>query len=179
MAFLKIKNIELPDFIVLVQRYQAIAIQQFQTTPLLLAFSPAQVLFKVMDLDQAFLETTDQGRIFSPEGELKWRRVEDRMRVVYLGDEPPPEGLEDRSAELAGLNKHAGELILWGERSNKENEWIEQQVPHRFNYPISTSQYPRGRAAIVIENWVDAFGFEKFSRYHSFKEIQGENHAEG
>lgn len=179
MAILKTKDLALTEFIVIVQRYHELGIQHFQTTPLLLAFSPAQALFETLDLDRHFLETTEQGRIFSPEGELKWRRVGDRMRVVYLGKELAPEGLEDRSSELVDLEKHHSELILWGQRSETKNEWIEQQVPNRFNYPISTAQHSRGRAAISIENWIDAFGFTKFSRYHSLKEIPGENHAKG
>jgi hypothetical protein len=179
MPILKTKDLALHDFIALARQYHSLAIQRFKTTPLLLAFSPARALFENFALDQSFIETTEQGRIFSPEGELKWRRVNDRMRVVYLGYEPPPEGLEDRSSELADLERHHSEFILWGVRSDSKNEWIEQQVPHRFNYPISTAQYSRGRAAISIESWIDSFGFAKFSRYHSLKEIPGENHAKG
>jgi hypothetical protein len=179
MPILKVKDLALTDFIALIKQYHACAVEQFQTTPLMLAFSPAQALFITLDLDQLILESSEQGRIFSAEGELKWRRVDDRMRVVYLGDEPPPDGLEDRSSELADLEKHHSELILWGARTDTKNEWIEQQVPHRFNYPISTTRYSRGRAVVLIENWIDSFGFTRFSRYHSLKEIQGENHAEG
>jgi hypothetical protein len=178
MSILRTQDLALTDFIALVQRYHAIAGQEFQTMPMILAFSPAQALFMTWDLDPSFLETTEQGRIFSAEGELKWRRINDRLRVVYLGEGPPLEELEDRSSELANLERHNSELILWGERNDLMNEWIEQQVPHRFCYPLRTTNYSRGRAAIMVENWTDAFGFARFSRYHSLKEIPGENHAQ-
>ena len=101
------------------------------------------------------------------------------MRVVFLGDVAPPEGLEDRSSELSDLKKVVSELILWGERTDIKNEWIEQQVPHRFQYPVLTTRYSRGRAAIIIETWNDLFGFSQISRYHSLKEIPGETNAQG
>lgn len=180
MAILKVKDLVLTDFIALVHEYHALANQHFQLSPLLLAFSPAQALFKTFAFwDQAFFEATDQGCIFSPEGELKWRRTADLMRVVYLGDEPPPEGLEDRSTELADLRRHNSDFVLWGKRSDIKDEWIEQQVPHRFKYPIATAEFPRGRVAISVESWIDVFGCAQFGRYHSLKEIIGENHAEG
>lgn len=178
MSILRTEDLVLADFIALAHRYHAVAGQQFQSMPMILAFSPAQALFATWDLDPSFLETTEQGRIFSTEGELKWRRVDGLMRVVYLGEGPFPDGLEDHSPELENLERHNGELILWGERNDLKNEWIEQQVPHRFNYPLRTTKYSRGRAAIIIENWTDAFGFARFSRYHSFTEIRGEDHAQ-
>ena len=177
MPFLQADTLDPSDFIAIVQRYHSLAEETFKGKPLLLAFSPAHALFHVFTPDELFLKTTDQGRIFSPEGELKWRRKEDRMQVVYLGDEAPPEGLKDYSSKILKLKTHYPEIILWGVRTDTKNEWIEQQVPHRFDYPITTAEYSRGRVVIVIENWMDAFGFAQFSRYHSLKEIPGENNA--
>ncbi len=173
MPYLQANNLALEQFIDLIRRYHGQSIQDSQSQPLLLAFSPAQAAFNALVFDEPFLKVTDQGRIFSPEGELNWRRIGGNMRTVYLGEVAPPEGLEDRSSELVGLEKDNSEIVLWGERTETKNEWIEQQVPHRFQYPISTTQHARGRAAIVVEHWNDEFGFARFSRYHSLKEIRG------
>ncbi len=163
----------------MIRQYHTHAMKCFDTLPFLLAFSPGRAIFDPLDLDESFFKATDQGRIFSPEGELKWRLVNDQIRLVFLGDIAPPEGLIDRSSELENLVKDSAELIFWGEWRDSTRAWIEQQVPHRFQYPISLKNYSRGRAAIVIENWNDAFGFPRFSRYYCLKEISGENHAKG
>ena len=178
MPFLQVNDFDIDSFFDLICRYHTHAAQHFETFPILLAFSPAQAPFKSLNTDESFFKYTDQGRVFSPEGELKWRRIKDKMRVVFLGDVAPPEGLEDRSSELSDL-KIVSELILWGERTDTKNEWIEQQVPHRFQYPVFTTRYSQGRAAIIIETWNDVFGFPQFSRYHSLKEIPGETNAQG
>jgi hypothetical protein len=122
----------------------------------MMAFSPAESFFEKFKLDESFLKTTDQGRIFWVSGELKWRRVDGQMRVVYLGKDSPPEGLDDFSDDTDELVRRLDELILWGVRSDTKPEWIEQQVPQRFNYPVSGNQYSRGRVAVVVENWLDS-----------------------
>jgi len=141
----------------------------------LMAFSPGVANFRFLqpEEDEPFLRQTDHGRIFSPNGELRWRRFEDKIRTVYLGSPPVPDGLEDFSQELKSLHPEYVESMLWGVRTNLEDEWIEQQVPHRFFYPISTTAIPRGRVALVVETWVDAVGIPRFGRYHSLKEIKG------
>ncbi len=179
MPFLQVNDFDIDSFFDLICRYHTHAAQHFETLPILLAFSPARALFEILNTDESFFKNTDQGRVFSPEGELKWRRIRDKMRVVFLGDVAPPEGLEDRSSELSDLKKVVSELILWGERTDTKKEWIEQQVPHRFQYPVFTTRYNRGRAAIIIENWNDVFGFPQVSRYHSLKEMPGEINAQG
>lgn len=179
MPFLQVKDLAKEAFADLIHQYHMHAMESFNTLPLLLAFSPAKAVFEPLEPDESFFKTTEQGRIFSPEGELKWRLVNDQIRVVFLGDIEPPEGLIDRSSELENLVKDSAELILWGEWRDSNRAWIEQQVPHRFQYPISSKNYSRGRAAIEIENWNDTFGFPRFSRYYCLKEISGENHAKG
>lgn len=143
----------------------------FPAQALLIAFTPAQPFFGPFQYDRNFLELTDQGRVFSPEGELKWRRLGELMRVVYLGNSTPPEGLIDHSTELKDLKPEPHEFILWGRRVDEQDEWIEQQIPNRFNYPVATSNYENGRVSLVVENWIDEFGFNQFSRYCSIKEI--------
>ncbi len=156
------------DFPALVKQFQLAA------ESLLLAFSPAEFKFEPFALNQSFLAVTDQGRIFSSEGELKWRRVGNHMRLVYLGNPVQVEGFTDDSAELESLKPDQYDLILWGIRTDTKNEWIEQQVPHRFDYPVTGEPISRGRVALVVEQWLDTGGLPRFSRYHHIKEIKGE-----
>lgn len=142
--------------------------------PLLMAFSPAEAVLDRFDpelLDR--MGPTDQGRVFGPSGELRWRDLYGTFRVVYLGEGPGPQGLEDFSGELAGVSPVTRTLFLWGERTDTENEWLEQQVPHRFRYPIEGTEYSRGRAALEVEDWVDAAGLPQFSRYRDLVEVKG------
>lgn len=167
MQYLHAKDLSLEDFLTFLRNCS------FPDDALLMAFSPDKAYFNLFQFDETFFMKIDQGRIFSPEGELKWRRLGDLMRVVYLGGVVLPFGLEDYSAEMEGLIPEQKEFILWGERTEKEDEWIEQQVPHRFHYPVSGKNYSRGRVALVMEFWMDSAGMAKFGRYHSLKEIPG------
>ncbi|MCP4351107.1 MAG: hypothetical protein GY795_37050 [Desulfobacterales bacterium] len=166
MPFLLANDLDLDEFLHVVKNYSC------PDEPLLMAFSPARACFEVFSFDESFLAATEQGRIFSPDGELKWRRTGTRMRVVYLGNKTLPEKLEDCSSELDGLEREESDIILWGVRTDTENEWIEQQVPHRFSYHVSGKNISRGRIAIVVEKWTDLSGLPRFSRYHTLKEIQ-------
>ncbi len=121
--------------------------------------------------DEEFFAATEQGRIFSPGGELKWRSMNGLQRVIYLGKDNISAELKDCSEKMESLEQRDNELILWGVRTNKEPEWIEQQVPHRFSYPFSDDEYSRGRIVIEVESWCDSTGAPKFSRYRRLKEI--------
>ncbi len=138
-----------------------------------IVFYPDRFIFEKSALEKIVLEKSAQGRIFSPESELQWRRMGEKLRLVYLGESLPPEGLENCSKELDQLERETGEFFLWGVLTEKENRWIEQQVPVEFKYPVTENQYPRGRIKLVVEKWIDASGDARFSRYHSLKETKG------
>lgn len=145
---------------------------------LIMLFSPTHdPLFDRFRFEEALVKAADQGRIFSPKGEFKWRRMGLWVRAVYLGNDASPVALLDHSHELDGMASTLEELILWGVRSDLRTEWIEQQVPHRFDYPVDGKRYSRGRISLVVEHWIDGSGIRRFSRYHSVKEIQGESDA--
>ena len=164
MSFLLQKDLGPDEFVDVVKK------TSFPAGALMMAFSPAEARFEEFRFDEAFLKETEHGRIFSPDGELKWRRIGSLARTVYLGDRNPPEGLDDFSRMLEGMSKNTGEIVLWGVRNDKDGEWIEQKVPHRFAYPSSGERHPRSRAAVVVETWSSLNGANAFSRYHSLKE---------
>lgn len=167
MPFLHARDLTTEDFLSLVQNFS------WPDDALLMAFSPVRAYFDLFRFDESLLYATDQGRVFSPEGELRWRHLASQKRVVYLGHKAPPAGLVDYSWEMEKLTSQKSELILWGIRTEMEDEWIEQQVPHRFAYPVSGKNFPRGRVALVVADWLDSSGLARFSRYHSLKEMPG------
>lgn len=121
-----------------------------------------------------FLLRTEQGRVFCTWGECRWRRLGARMRTVYLGAACNVEKMEDMSEKLQGLTRVEYCLFFWGVRTDLDQEWIEQQVPHRFTFPIATGQYPWGRVRLVLEEWRDGGGMPHFSRFHHLEETKGE-----
>ena len=165
MPYLNADDLSGDDFIALVRE------GTWPEEALMMGFTPADFKFERFSFDEKFLERTDQGRIFFPDGELRWRRTGEQNRVVYLGNVPMFSSLADYSAEMEGLEAETEQLLLWGIRTDTENEWVEQHVPHRFAYPISTSEFSRGRVALTVEKWIDRSGLPRFSRYCSIEEI--------
>lgn len=141
---------------------------------IIMAFTPITCRFDWYKQDNQFLQATEQGRIFAPHGELRWRLLGNSVGIVFLGDSGGPSLLTDASAQLAGLTPRQRKILLWGVRTDTKGEWLEQQVPQRFEYPISGTQFARGRVALVVEEWADAVGIPQFSRYHSVLEVKGE-----
>ena len=167
MEYLCSSDLSTDEFITVVKDYT------WPEDALLMAFTPAEARFDRYTFDKVFLAQSDQGRIFSATGELQWRCLDRVMRVVYLGEAPVPEDLSNFSTELNGLSSSRRQCLLWGERTDTSDEWLEQQVPHRFSYPIDTARFPRGRAALIIQEWADSAGMPRFSRYHSVIEVTG------
>lgn len=173
MPHLLSEDLDIDSFLDLLEKHS------WPEDALIMAFTPAESRFGRFAFDAPFIIRTEQGRIFSPAGELRWRPIEGKIRTVYLGTEPPSSILTDFSWELEEFTPRQRELLLWGERTDSLPVWLEQSAPHRFNYPIYTANHPRGRVALVIEEWIDHAGIPQFARYHGIKEIQGGNHAAG
>jgi hypothetical protein len=159
MPFLHANDLSSDDFIEMVRN------ASFPEKSLLMSFSPAKAYFVPFLFDESYLVGTDQGRIFSPEGELKWRRIRDKIRVVYLGDNSP-DGLENHSTEMSGLKSEQHRFILWRIGIAKKAAWIYKE-------------FPEGQVYLVVEKWLDSSGSARFSRYHSLKAIKEESNAAG
>jgi hypothetical protein len=140
----------------------------------LIAFSPVESRFEYYSFVPDFLALTEQGCIFSPEFEFKWRKIDDFFRVLIMGDFPDemPAGFSNQTGLLADFYPCNKSLFLWGERSdNNCDEWLEQQVPHRFSYPFSGAGR-RCRLSLSLQEWSDKHGNVNFSRY--LKLVEGE-----
>lgn len=152
--------------------------QTWQTMPIVIAFTLEQAYFQEFKFDNGLFGQTTEGRIFSEEGEIKWRRLGEMLRVVYFGVGTPPQNLIDYTADLDELKESYTSFILWGRRYIKDgvltNEWIEHQVPHRFTYPIVKNDTKGNRVCVKVENWSNNVGEIKFSRYHSLTVISEE-----
>ena len=126
------------------------------------------------------LDRSESGRLFSPNGELKWRRLDDggepSFRVVFLGS---PDVLENELADcsdlLRGLTRIEKRVFLWGQRTPvSEPDWVELRIPHRLRYPV---EKPAQRLQLVIESWVDESGAEQFRRLCNVQAQRSHDHA--
>ncbi len=119
------------------------------------------------------LTRTLSGRLFSAEGELRWRflpMLGDRsVRAVFLGNAELGdrwEKLKPRS-ELEQLSPIKVEYQLWGQQTPETpGEWIELRIPHRFRYPVESTVPRSGRilAKLEVELWKDRGGRVQFVR---------------
>lgn len=113
------------------------------------------------------LQRSISGRLFAPDGELRWRAIPSRdgpiYRIVFLGQGPwVGDALEDYSSQLASLTKKNHEHIMWGQQTaSSPGEWVELRIPHRFRYPVEDNSQ---RVKLLVEQWVDALGRPHFIR---------------
>ena len=120
------------------------------------------------------------GRLFAPDGELRWRVIpslgESCWRTVFLGNADwVGTALDDYSNRLHDLHPHQDSFFLWGQQTDATpDEWIELRIPHRFNYPISDN--PRS-VSIVVEQWNDDAGEPHFVRLCDLKPSQEKSNA--
>lgn len=135
--------------------------------------SPEAIIFDWFDKSKV-LNQFFRGRIFSPSGEFKWRKIGGLYRTVSLGDNDwVGNALDDFCHELSSLERRLSGYILWGERHDLEPEWIEQIIPQRLCYPLSNGKIARGRVKLIIEEWVSKTGEVVFNRLYDLKETEG------
>jgi len=168
MTVLCTADLDLPSFIGIIKDNPLLP------SPFSMIFSPAEAKLDLFHFDETLFSESMQGRLFSPEGELRWRRIDGYMRTVYLGVGPAFELFEDCSDELTGLKRQIEEHFLWGKYYDPTEEWIEQQVPHRFKYPLEGGRHPNGRVKLLTEAWSDVTDQTMFQRYYDLKETPGE-----
>ncbi len=112
---------------------EAIVGHPFPEDAIVLAFTPVEAAMGVFRPDVSLVDRSEEGRVFSPEGELRWRRLGPVVRMVYLGAIMPNHpGWIDGSRHLAGLRPQYSDFLLWGVRSDLESEWPEHQLPKRL-----------------------------------------------
>lgn len=113
------------------------------------------------------LARSTAGRVFAPNGELRWRTItalgSSCWRTVFLGTgDWVGTVLDDHSAVLDGLQPHRDGFLLWGQRTDDTpDEWIELRIPHRFRYPVDGN--PRS-VRVIVEQWRDDAGEPHFVR---------------
>lgn len=113
------------------------------------------------------LSRSNAGRIFAPDGELRWRVIpalgDACWRTIFLGDgDWPIATLVDYSEHLRELVPKQERYFLWGQQTKiTRGEWVELRIPHRFRYPVDGN--PRHVLALA-EQWYDDVGEPHFLR---------------
>ena len=121
----------------------------------------------IKERSQDCLTKSTAGRLFAPEGELRWRTIpvlgESCWRVVFLGNTDwVGTALDDHSDSLNDLQPHQDSFFLWGQQTDATpGEWIELRIPHRFCYPVIGNP---NRVKVVVEQWKDDTGEPHFVR---------------
>ncbi len=124
---------------------------------------------------RACLARSTAGRLFAPNGELRWRTIPalgpSCWRAVFLGAADwVGAALDDHSTDLHGLQPHPDGFLLWGQQTDDTpDEWIELRIPHRFRYPVAGN--PRS-VRVVIEQWRDDTGEPHFVRLCGLESYQ-------
>ena len=127
-----------------------------------------------------YLCRSTAGRLFAPDGELRWRVVpalgDACWRTVFLGGADwAGSALDDCSDRLTGLEPRQHRYFLWGEQTRATpGEWIELRIPHRFRYPISGNCR---NVMAVVEQWRDDFGEPHFFRLCDLEPATGRSDA--
>lgn len=136
--------------------------------------NPESMLFDWFSSDVS-IENSYRGRIFSEAGEVKWRKIGNKYRTVFLGNQDlVGTYLDDYSCKLEGLLEPPPcKYVLWGERTKLKNEWVEQVVPHRFKYPFNDGNFSDGRLVLVIKELRDSSMQTIFNRFEKLEEIGG------
>ncbi len=115
----------------------------------------------------AYLARSKSGRLFAPDGELRWRLMlgpgKSRWRTVFLGDADwVGAGLDDYSSCLTGLLPARCHYLLWGKQTAATpGEWVDLRIPHRFRYPLAAECR---NVVAIIEQWTDTSGEPHFIR---------------
>ncbi len=123
------------------------------------------------------LSRSTAGRLFAPEGELRWRAISALgpacWRTVFLGSADwVGTVLDDHSSSLHDLYPHQDKFFLWGQQTvATPDEWIALRIPHRFRYPVSGTP---SRVKVVVEQWNDNTGEPHFVRLCTLESYQEE-----
>ena len=117
------------------------------------------------------LSRSTAGRLFAPDGELRWRVVPalgaSCWRTVFLGKTDwVGASLEDHSDVLKDLSPTRERFFLWGRQTGETpGEWIELRIPHRFRYPVADGRgNVEGNVQVEVEQWCDEVGEPHFLR---------------
>lgn len=127
-----------------------------------------------------YLARSIAGRLFAPDGELRWRIVpalgDVGYRAIFLGKTDwVGSALDDCSDSLTGLKPTQHRYFLWGKQTGATpEEWIELRIPHRFRYPVSGNCR---NVKAVVEQWRDDIGELHFFRLCDLEPTGGQSDA--
>ncbi|MFN8578239.1 MAG: hypothetical protein U0354_15485 [Candidatus Sericytochromatia bacterium] len=109
--------------------------------------------------------------LFSNTGELKVRKLEDNLyRCVYLGEKNINLNLDDFSSEMKYIKEEEIFTILWGENRPNQDNFIEQTIPHEFNYPIDLKQLKSNQRVVLKQIlYLNSYGNPEFIRNYDLE----------
>jgi len=108
-----------------------------------------------------------QGRVFGPQGELRWRRSRGLTHLVLITDLETANlmalGFEGCVA-LPSVSGDDGltEYYLWGENQHGKGVWLEGRIPKPLHYPLA---FTAKCAKMRVREYRNERGVVEFVRY--------------
>lgn len=111
-----------------------------------------------------------RGRVFGETCDVQYRQVDGGYAVLVLGDSGrlPIPGAE--TLDLGDLDREETQYVLWGERRDGDEEWIEPGFRQRWRYPVEGG--PARVAVRVVEYRDRETGELQFRRYASLVPLE-------
>ncbi len=122
-----------------------------------------------------------RGRIFSPDGELRWEVQQDGCHVYYAGSSKDVSSYLEHLSEQFEVSEPQG-FYLWGELLSKDDlkmmglagleaQYLETKIPRLFNYPITSAAKKRCILNMVCFSNPDNL-IPQYFRLHSLEEVE-------
>jgi len=159
--------------------------------PRYLAFRPNKLDFWLFDPAQAGVVVIgwEEGRVFSPQLEVRWRRVrEDSYDALILSERDiAEEGFhkigESWQAVKGDLDRRG--FYLWGTHRPRQKEdwrghlehpyWLEVRIPRPLHYPIEAAGAGESFPRVGYHLYLDSFGVVRFIRLAEVKDVAAES----
>lgn len=115
-------------------------------------------------LADGYLDAWDEGRVFSPHAEVRWRRMGASFSLLLLTEDEGtlPSGWQILAGPWMATRHEPSEgVLLWGNRQDGWPHWIEVRIPRPLVYPVSKTT---GRVRVGWVDYRDQQGTPRFVR---------------
>jgi len=127
--------------------------------------------FTYFEKEKLQAEQIETLNLFSREGELKIRKLDlDLFRVVYFGESDFKPDWVNIAGEFVFSERKKVKIILWGESKEDQDFFVEQTIPHYFNYPVSKNNEKENQRVLLIQEvFYDEWGNVSFVRNYDLE----------
>lgn len=116
----------------------------------------------------AEISAYDEGRVFAPIAELRWRWTSNGHCATLLLTEDPSRVPDAWQRLGSSWQAHSAEkpIALWGARQEGWSYWVEVRLPRPLVYPVAKT------TGDVCISWIAYRDTQDTTRFIRFKEVQ-------